>query len=105
MLTAIFITQCLILIFLFIGAFQFNKNNNQENENPSTNEITIFKEGLQRTWNIVNVSLYKMWKDLEILDFDSLQETLQKTLNELSDDPVKMEEWFKKFNDYIKEKQ
>ena len=104
MLTAIFIMQCVILIFLLIIALQFNKNHNK-NEEPPQRELTIFKEGLQRTWTIVSISLYKMWNDLDILDFDSLQEKLQKTLNELTSDQTKLEEWSHKLNEYMKDKQ
>ena len=105
MLTAIFIMQCVILLSIIIIAGFFAVQKKQSVHNPDQRELTIFKEGLQRTWTIVSISLYKMWTDLDILDFESLQEKLQKTLNELTSDQSKLEEWSRKLNEYMKDKQ
>jgi hypothetical protein len=108
MLTAIFILQC-VLVLLF---FSNNKNsksttNNdlQINQQGNPNSIDIFRQGLQQSWMHVNVSLYKMWNELEILDFQSLQTKLQQTLESLTKDPAEMTKWAEKFKEYLKEQE
>jgi len=105
MLTAVFIMQCVILLAILIVSGFFAIQKKQETQNiPDPRELNIFKEGLQRTWTIVSISLYKMWSELDILDFDSLQEKLQSTLNDLTSDQKLLAEWSKKFNEYMVEK-
>lgn len=107
MMIGIFIVQCLILLILFIlyGSVENNNYKNSDNDPKNINDkrdLEIFKSGLQQTWTYVNVSLYKMYRELDILDFDSIQNKLQQTLDELTTDPEKMEKWVKKLNDYVK---
>jgi len=103
MLTAILILQCLIIIILF-ALYGQNSTYLQKtfSNNNNTKELEIFRSGLKQTWMYVNVSLFKMWNELDILDYDSLQSKLQQTLDDLSQNPKKMEEWSQKFNEYMK---
>lgn len=80
----------------------FKKSVNAPNDIENGRDIEIFRSGLQQTWTYVNVSLYKMYRELDILDFDSIQNKLQQTLDELVKSPEEMEKWAKKFNDYVK---
>lgn len=107
MMIAIFIVQCLILLIMFAmyGAVKernSKKSVNAPNDIENGRDIEIFRSGLQQTWTYVNVSLYKMYRELDILDFDSIQNKLQQTLDDLVKSPEEMEKWAKKFNDYVK---
>ena len=105
MMIAILIIQCLILLIMFAiyGVVKeknlkkpFNNNNIEGEKNEE-----IFRSGLQQTWVYVNISLYKMYRELDILDFDSIQNKLQQTLDDLVKSPEKMEKWAKKYNEYV----
>lgn len=106
MMIAIFIVQCMILLIMFVmyGTVVENKSKEPNNDikDVDKRDIEIFRSGLQQTWTYVNVSLYKMYRELDILDFDSIQNKLQQTLDELVKSPEEMERWAKKFNDYVK---
>jgi len=107
MLTAILIIQCLLLIFMLVIGIEVAKKSEKKDAPPGSipkEMLTTFKEASQQTWMAITISLYKMWQELDILDFDSLQSQLQKTLNELTANPQDFEEWSQKFNEYMKEK-
>lgn len=105
MLTAIFILQC-VLVLLFFSSNKNSKTNNDLQINQGNpNNIDIFRQGLQQSWMHVNVSLYKMWDEQEILDFQSLQTKLQQTLESLTKDPAEMTKWAEKFKEYLKQQE
>ena len=103
-MTALIMIQCLIVLLLFLIYDRVNKNNKEQPSHPHQ-ELDVFRQGARQNWITVNVCLYKMWTELEILDYDSLQGKLQETIQELTDNPQKLEEWGKKFNKYIKEQE
>lgn len=110
MIHAIFIMQCLVIIFLFVLSLiivfaLYSESENSPKKADPQKEVAIFKDGVQHSWAAINISLYKMWNQLDILDFDNLQEKLQITINELTTNPVLMEEWNKKFTEYLKERE
>jgi hypothetical protein len=116
MITVI-ILQCLLVILLFliyskihnlennsINNFNFEETlGNEENVISDESKIQIYKDGIQQNWIFVNICLFKMWNELDILDFESLQNKLRKNLEELSLNKEEMDLWAQKFNDYIKE--
>jgi len=106
MVVAVLIIQCLVLLLLFLlYGNQIYKNNPQEKEQAQipNKELDIFRQGARQNWLTVNVCLYKMWTELEILDYDNISSKLQETLEELTSDQNKLEEWASKFNIYIKD--
>lgn len=104
MTIAILIIVCFIL-FLVAGIYHKVSTRKETNKIPSKKEARIFQEGLNNAFVLVNVSLYKMWKDLDILDFDSLYIKLNENAEKLAKDDNKMNEWLKDFNEYITGKQ
>lgn len=107
MLTAIFIMQCLLLLIGFLVYWKKEEPHGNPNINLNTNpntvsdrDIHIFRSGLQQQWMLITIALYKMYVDLDILDFDNMQTVLQKTIDELSADQSKMKEWAEKFQSY-----
>lgn len=104
------------ILFLVIGIFvgiysKENQDSKKKSEakdidfNDVARELDIFKQGLHQNWMIVNISLYKMWMELDILDYDSLQLKLQKTLEQLSNNNVELQNWSKKFQEYLIQKE
>lgn len=74
-----------------------------QNGQGTSRDLNIFRQGLQQGWMHVNISLYKMYTELEILDFESLQIKLQQTLEALATNPEELNEWSAKFKEYLKE--
>jgi len=105
MITAIFILQCVLVLLLFSANNLKSKNNDLQINQENPHNIDIFRQGLQQSWMHVNVSLYKMWDEQEILDFQSLQTKLQQTLESLTKDPAEMTKWAEKFKEYLKEQE
>lgn len=79
------------------------KTENLQTGQGNPREVEIYRQGLQQSWMHVNISLYKMWTELEILDFESIQSKLQQTLESLAKDPNEMNKWAEKFKEYLKE--
>ncbi|MFW6173248.1 MAG: hypothetical protein ACOC5T_05835 [Elusimicrobiota bacterium] len=105
MILAILILQCVMILFLFIIGLEIvRKNYLQDNQKDLPNNLEDFKKGSNETWIAVVISLYKMWNDLDILDFDSLQGKLHETISNLTKDPREFEKWSHKFNNYMKDK-
>lgn len=107
MQTAILIILCLIILLLFAIYDKVckvpYKSEDFQTSQGTPKDLDIFRQGLQQGWMHVNVSLYKMWTELEILDFDSLQSKLQQTLESLATNPDELNEWSLKFKEYLKE--
>ena len=107
-MTTLVILQCLVVLLLFViyGKLTENKKDEVNNNNIQLTEpqkIELYKNGARENWLITNVCLYKMWEELDILDYESLKEKLQRNLEELTSKPEVLNEWREKFNDYIKE--
>lgn len=105
MTTAIFIILCVILILMFAIYDKIcEKNNTNVSSDESLlvqKEMDAFQKGLQQGWMHVNISLYKMWNELDILDFDSIQSKLQQTIENLANDPKEMKKWAERFKEYL----
>lgn len=74
--------------------------------NNAINSDTItraFQQGLGKGIDVPMVCLFKMYKDIEILDFDSMSGRLVELINEMIDDDSKYDEWYNKMQEYIKE--
>jgi len=105
------ILQCLIILLIFAVYDKVSQRSNEEVPNSeklmfgqaNTRDMEIFRQGLQQSWMHVNISLFKMWKDLDILDYESIQTKLQQTLEALTKNPTEMNEWAEKFKVYLKE--
>jgi hypothetical protein len=107
-ITALLIIQALIL-FVCIRLLELSYSNKNQN-NPSEQQISLgkvegFKTGSLQTWNIINVSLFKMWNEMDILDYDSLLIKLKENVQALYTQPGQFEEWSKKYNSYLTEHQ
>lgn len=103
MTSAIIILLCLVIFIQF--AIYDKVNIKQKEQDTQSNDLEIFRQGARQNWITINVCLFKMWNELDILDFESIQNKLQETIQELTNDPKKLDEWGKKFNDYFKEQQ
>lgn len=109
MQTTILILLCLLVLLMFAIYDKVCKR--EEPTKPEAlqtghgtpREIDIFRQGLQQGWMRVNISLYKMWNELDILDFDTLQNKLQQTLESLATNQDEMNKWATKFEEYLKE--
>jgi len=99
---------CLIIYLLFGVYDKLSKKEDFKVESLQTGQanqrdVEIFRQGLQQSWMQINIALYKMGNDLDILDYESLQIKLQQTLESLTKDQEEMNRWAEKFNEYLKE--
>jgi len=105
---AILIIQAVTLLSIMALIEKVSNINWKHAQQPQPNshhEIQNFKNGGVHTWVMVNVALFKMYNDLEILDYDSLQNRLVQTLEELSANGELLSEWNVKFNEYVQSQQ
>lgn len=59
------------------------------NKNP---EESLYKDGVMDTWLFVNLSLFKMWKDSDLLDFEALHCKLKENYDTmLSDENLRIQ--------------
>jgi hypothetical protein len=101
-----------IIILLFIS--QKNPttviNNNslpeyyddEEIEFDEENNIVVtkdFRNGISYAWSVMQVCLFKMYKQNDILDFDNLFTDVMENVQELSNNSEEMKKWN---DDYIK---
>jgi len=109
MQTAMLIILCLSILLLFAIYDKVCKREEPikpeslQTGQGTARDLDVFRQGLQHGWMHVNVSLYKMYTELEILDFDSLQSKLQQTLEGLATNPEELNKWSLKFKEYLKE--
>lgn len=106
----IIILLCLIILILFTVYDKVStKVSNVKKEDlqnagfSNQKELEIFRQGLHQGWMHVNISLYKMWSEMDILDFDSIQNKLQQTLENLANNPNELNKWYEKFKEYLKD--
>lgn len=98
----IFILQCLVILLIFAVYDKVSNKNNIIQQNSK--EIDIFTNGVKQGWLHVNISLFKMWNDLDILDYDTMREKLQENLQLIANDEQAMKTWAEKFKTYVEEK-
>lgn len=74
------------------------------NDNNNMNELVrnVHMKVSNQILGIVTVALYKMYSNLEILDFESLSENLHKNISDLIKDPEELKEWDHKLYEYMK---
>jgi len=78
-----------------------NKNNDNSNKKP-IQETEEFKAGLNYGFSLVQISLYKMWSEQDILDFDSINNNVKNNILTLSKSPEDFNKWQSQFVEYIK---
>ncbi len=66
--------------------------------------IKEFKQGVDHTWNVTQIAIYKLYEEGQLLDYDSLTISIHNSINELTQDNSKLSLWNKKLNSYIQEK-
>ena len=94
--------QCLILGLIYFIQEKLNKNNKQiEAPLKKEQELEFFRHGARQNWFAVNICLYKMWDEMDILDYDVLTQKLQQNLEEMINNPDRLKEWSDKFNEYV----
>ncbi len=74
------------------------------NDNNNMNELVrnVHMKVSNQILGIVTIALYKMYSNLEILDFESLSENLHKNISDLIKDPEALKEWDHKLYEYMK---
>lgn len=76
-----------------------------ENNNSNLPKITQdFKNGINYAWSVMQVCLYKMYKENDILDFDNIFQDILKNINTLSNNNDEMKKWNIEYIKYIEEK-
>jgi len=69
------------------------------------NIINAFIDGNNNTWNLVQVILYDMYKNMEIVDYTSFVQIISKHLTEYDQNKELREEKLKQFNTDLKMQQ
>lgn len=82
-----------------------NKTNTDNNiKAVDTYNNPIFREGIDYAFNVIRISLFKMWKDQDILDFENIDETIKHNIHELTNNPDKLKKINEQYQEYIKSK-
>jgi hypothetical protein len=84
-------------------------NNSKSKTNLTTNfditQTNEFKHGINHGFSLVQIVLYKMWKESEILDFDNMNDTVKNNILEITQDKTKLMKWNEEYMSYIKSKE
>ena len=62
--------------------------------------VSARAEGIDSGLNVALLAIYKMWQDGDIVDYQSLAETVVKNVKSFSSNKKEYDKWAKKFNDY-----
>jgi len=103
MLIAIIIIQCTMLLVLFGIYGNISKKQEYKESTSNIDSLERYNAGVQQSWIAINISLFKMYNDMDILDYDSLQVKLKNTVEQLCKDPDQMKEWNTKYFEHINE--
>lgn len=114
-MTAIIIISSIISIFLLLLLLIANTintkldyifNNDYEEENlDNKHDNPEFKAGVNHGFSLIQICLYKMYSDLSILDFDSLNDDIKANLLDLTKSPENFQNWQNKYINYLKSKE
>lgn len=107
----IFIATIVTITFLMIAYILYSQivNNIRIKDMIVDDELNDFQnediafDAASNMMAVVNIALYKMYNDLEITDYDSIAESLQKTVNEMLTNQEVLREWDKNLAAYIKD--
>ena len=97
---ALLIIQSLIL--LLINNLANSKESSKNNKDEEKNFKNGINQGINQTCFTVQISLFKMWQEMDIIDFDSLYLKLLENLDKLTKNSNEFEKWNEKFIEYVK---
>lgn len=80
--------------------FELLKRNEEEISKMREHYI----KSLNNTITIAHLSLFKMYDEMQILDFDTISEEMKRNMELLVSNPQMLQEWDKKFYQYISSK-
>ena len=99
MLLAILIIQCLIILLLF---FHVNKNIILPNK---TEDLKQTQHNYSQVLGLMSISLYKMYVEMDILDYDELATKLFETISLLNSNKELLAKWQTELLDYSNSKE
>jgi hypothetical protein len=67
-------------------------------------EMQKFGEGVNHVWRIVQLCIFKMYKENSIIDFEGYLEPLSKEVDFLLKNPGEFQKWDTEFNKYVTER-
>jgi hypothetical protein len=103
-LTLLILSIVTLLVIINLGILILSKISNQAPaQNNIYNEQIAITKGIQQSWQTINIALFKMYREMDILDFDSIQQKLTSTINQLATNPNEMNKWQKELNEYLQE--
>ena len=86
-------------------SYSNNSNNYTNNKQINPHDTPLFKAGAGQAFTLVQIVLYKMWNENEILDFDNMNIDIQKHIMDLTTSPADLQKWNTKFLEYMKQKE
>lgn len=72
---------------------------------PRTNISDDFNYGQLHSWIMTQISLFKMYKEDKLLDFDSIFKEISTNIQDITNNPDTLRKWNKEYVDYLKDKQ
>jgi hypothetical protein len=103
---SVLVIVLLLLILLVVNAISIKMDylNKDSSEKKAVNETPEFQAGVNHAFSLVQICLYKMWSDQDILDFDSLNDNIKSNLMIITNNPDNFKKWHEQYTEYLKNK-
>ena len=102
----LFVLAYISIKVMVIGYVIANATSNQERPQPEqpSNHTDLFRSGLVHLWMLTQLSLYKMYTENYLIDFDGTAAQLNKELSILSNNQGELVKWQAEYNKYLASK-
>ena len=99
----------LLIVFLFTQnkhTVIINHGDKKDKDKEETNqkEMQKFGEGVNHVWRIVQLCIFKMYKEDSIIDFEGYLEPLTKEVDFLLKNPGEFQKWDTEYNKFVSER-
>ena len=101
---SIFVLILILLITNAIGVGLKIHKITEKNPTQDSVETPEFKAGMNHAFYLVQMCLYKMYHEEELLDFESINNDIKNNLLNITEDKQKFNTWFNKYNEFLKSK-
>ena len=95
----------LLLILLVTHAISIKMNYlNNDEEQIQTQNTPEFQAGVNHAFSLIQISLYKMWSEQELLDFDSINDNIKNNILTITKNQENFKTWHNKYIEHLQNK-